>query len=108
MVTGREQLTNDEREGLVAYAVSQSDTFHNLARRAKDSATQPRIPKGARRPRFMKWYTVLWDGVRVRGRCVEGGFTEMEDDVVGEQIEQQVDEMELGNASDEEEEEEED
>ncbi|KAF7288121.1 hypothetical protein HMN09_01426400 [Mycena chlorophos] len=85
MVTGREELTNDEREGLVAYAVSQSDTFHNLARRAEDSATQPRMPKGARTTEIHEV---------------------MEDDAVGEQIEQQIDELELGNASDEDEEEE--
>ncbi|KAF7288127.1 CxC2 domain-containing protein [Mycena chlorophos] len=87
LVTGREQLTNDECEGLVAYAVSQSDTFHNLARPSRglcdDAANTQRRAKAK----------ILEVVHGIAGRH----------DVVAEQIEQQIDERELGNESDEEE-----
>ncbi|KAF7317935.1 hypothetical protein MKEN_00881600 [Mycena kentingensis (nom. inval.)] len=66
--------TDAEKEGLVAYAAKQADMFRDLARRAEDIRTAPKLRRGCRRGRETIW--VYRDGV------TGGESDEVEDDAV--------------------------
>ncbi|KAF7317925.1 CxC2 domain-containing protein [Mycena kentingensis (nom. inval.)] len=79
----------EQAEGLVAYAAKQADVYRNLARRAEQTRTAPRLRRGQRRS------AVVREEISLAG---QGGTEDTDSGFDGEEVEVVVDEF--GNASD--------